>query len=253
MFTRVSTNHIHKASSVPARRNNKEPGKQSAPVIKDRLRSARAIPDVQIPQSLGFASGYGSQAKDLLVEAVEFTDFKPTTEKPVLNYHFRDIQTFFAPGTIGGSGTNVAKLNRIEVYALPRAVNGAVASTSYAILYGTPAYSGITPEAATGARLVSQHNKLVNPTFNVHWQRVGSTNFDTVFKSSQLLPVRYSENTATSGLVGFQLSAIDPDNKAIITDPIQLKIVSVYTVTLPVETTIQVAETYTQSFADEAE
>lgn len=201
-----------------------------------------------IPALKGFGSTSG-QNKELRVSCIEFLDFTATPEKPVLNYIFNDKQQYFSAGPVSGSDSNISRLEKIEVWALPKSVNAAVATSSYAAMFATPCLRTGTL-AGEVPRSLSQRTTFINPTFNTKWVKVGISDFRKLFSDALVRPVYTKQNETIQGVVGFQLTLIDPDDQTIQNGPVQLKVKITYVQTLPVETTVSVAIDHSDSFID---
>ncbi len=206
---------------------------------------SRAL-DNPVVKSFGAVSG---QAKELRVSATDFLDYEATTAKPVLNYVFKDKQSYFASGSLGGVAENVARLEKVEVWALPRASNAAIATTSYASLYSTPAFNKGDGVSGAQPRQTSQRTTMVNPTFNTRWIKLGHTDFRKVFSDVVVTPIEVVEDDENTGLLAFQLFLIDPDSSTAYLDKVQLRVKTTWVQTLPVETTAQIGRRYEDSFS----
>lgn len=200
------------------------------------------------PALKGFGSTSG-QNKELRVQCTEFLDFTATPEKPILNYVFNDKQQYFSAGPVSGSDSNISRLEKIEVWALPKSVNAAVATSSYAAMFATPCLRTGTL-AGEVPRSLSQRTTFINPTFNTKWVKVGMSDFRKLFSDALVRPVYTKQNETIQGVVGFQLTLIDPDDQTIQNGPVQLKVKITYVQTLPVETTVSVAIDHSDSFID---
>lgn len=198
------------------------------------------------------SGGFTAQTKELKVRATDYLDWTPGDTNAVLNYAFRQVQSFFTVGAL--SPKPISKIDRVTVYVLPRASNAAIASTSFMALYNTPALSSVNDETQTAGaqntqRAVSQRSTLVNPTFNTKWVKVGYTNFNKTFNSSQLLPVRVDTADGTSaGINLFELAMLDVDSGESFKDAVQLRVDVEYTQTLSTTTNQEISTVYTNSF-----
>lgn len=191
-----------------------------------------------------------SNNKEILVVAQDFLDYKAESGKPVLNYDFGAEQAIFAFQSGAPNAVPGVIPRKVEVYALPRASNANVSSTSYIVAYSTVGapYANIG-DGTRVTRAYAQRNTIINPTFNVNWKMVGMTNFDSLFDSSMVVPTGPSGTQFSL----FRLSILDPDSGLPINADIQLRIVITYSAPLPVQGAIRRAVAYIDEFADDSD
>lgn len=192
------------------------------------------------------------------MRVTDYLDWTVADTKGVLTYCFQDRQTFIASqnptGGAGNTGLAVSKIKKITVWALPRSVNAANATSMYQTLFSVPCLTSVnnenqSVEAQDTTTSMAQMATTVNPTFNVKWTKIGYANFDHVFRSSQLLPVRVdASDGSSSGWACFQLSIIDPDNNTVVTDAVQLAVTVEFAQTLPIASAAAVSVAYSATF-----
>lgn len=201
------------------------------------------------------ATGFApqGQTKELVYKVVDYVDWVSTNGK-VMQYTVSNQQDFLNP--VGGptlEDTAFSKLIDVSCWALPMAVNAAVATSTYQALYSTPVLPALATQfdsatTDTDCLQASQRSTTVNPTFNTKWVQVGYTNFNRLARGG-LLPVSSSKDQEST--VAFKLAIIDPDNGQSLPDDIvgpQLMVVSTFAQTIPVTTSVKVAVDYGVSF-----
>lgn len=187
------------------------------------------------------ASGVSGNVKDILFETTYFKDFvvaKPGEGEdalPIMVENFARQQATLEEATLPFS-----RVEKVEVFALPRFSNGDNANTTYAVLFGV---KGVGKQSNV-SELAAVHNTVVNPTANVKWVRVGGYNCNSLFGNSVLLP-----NTEANHQELFRLSVVNSDTgESEFALPIQLMIKVWYSQVLPPHMTTRVGTQYAKEW-----
>lgn len=239
------TNSTRTDSSRKSRASTSSSGSKRPPGFGFRENGIRTGSTQKSWAAVGFAPT--AQNKELVFRAVDYLDYDPgaAATDTILTYAVSAQQSFMDP--LPGSGaTSFSKLKNISCWALPKAQNAAIATSTYQVLYATPVTQAASdPTSSTSSiQQACQRATTVNPTFNTKWVQVGYTDFDVVARSANVIPVEGSVDTT----VAFQLGIINPDDGLPVLDPVQLMVVSTYAVALPVATTTNIGTVYAGQF-----
>lgn len=153
------------------------------------------------------ASGVTGNTKEVVWRATDFFDTSAdAVTSPVQVVYFDNEQAFNGPsgGTnISGQSSNFSRPIRCEAWVLPKSNPSANSSSS--VVYSTALAVRPNGESlAIGYMGVQQ--TMVKPDFQVDWTRIGSWDYEELFRKSNVLPA-----VSGTGVELFRVAALDPD------------------------------------------
>ena len=150
------------------------------------------------------------------------TDFFDSTGDETLQYQQIQMSMENPLGMLHAQGTPTpfGRVEKFDLYALPRSVNAAVASSTLAVLFGLPVVGGSVPSDETTAGneakgTAATRTTILTPTSVSDWVHVGHWDRKTLELSSQSLQAQQGMTVLGA------MTVVDPDKWTPVTSKIQ--------------------------------